>query len=356
MAVAARAYGGTGMSNDEEHWYPQPWNPNELWPSVTTILGATMTHGGLPAWYAREAARYAVDNHTEMAMLLAEGRAGDAVTIAANEPARIKEKAADLGTLVHRVAEAITKNQPISLTEEEGELVDPYLDTLARYAEEMQPTYEWAEATVHHKWLKYSGTCDAGIRYGVPVPVVSYVGELIEEFPPGALLVNDYKTGTGKSIRFRAGPQVVGYTGCTHMDVKDGLGTIVPMPRADGAAVVHLAPEGYRVHGVRVTPGALAAFAAARSWFGWIRGEGEDIIGLPTVGGRLRIDDIPGLDTRVKNTLALAGVATLADLEMMGEAAFKAIKYAGPKAVETARRLLAVEGRSWPAKAEVGVA
>lgn len=339
--------------SDDEHWYPNPDDANDLWPSVTTVLGATASKPQLQVWSAREAARYAIENHAEIGKLIAEGGADAAIRQTADAAKRLADTAADLGTLFHRLAEAQVKGQSVSVTEDEAEAIEPFLETLARFVDEMGPVYEWAEATVFHKRLRYAGTCDAGVRFTQPIPVI--VGrELVDTFPKGVLLAADYKTG--KRVWPEAVPQVTGYAMATHMDIKDGLSTVVPMPVVAGGVVIHIRPDAYRVHGVRVTPQVQAGFAHARRWFDVLRNEIPGQLGCGVRGDGLHLDDLPGLDVRVRNGLALLGVRTLAELEELGEVAFRAVKYAGPAAADTARQFLALEGRTWVQVAERGAA
>jgi hypothetical protein len=344
--------------SDDEHFYPNPWNlndPDGQFPSVTTILGAVAAKPALGPWAAREAARFAVENWTQIGEMLVDG--GDmteAIRWIAAEPKRIAKDAADRGSILHRVAEAMVKGQPISLTDEEDMAVAPFLDSLHRFVTEMQPTYEWAEATVFHQWQRYAGTTDGGVRFAEPIPIISEDGELVDVLEAGMLLNLDYKTGN--RVWVEAVAQHVGYATATHMDLKDGLGTIVPMPKCDGAVVVHIRPEGYKVHGVRITPRARAAWEQAVGWFHWLRNHAPTDLGIGVRAGALLVEDLPGFNVRQRNSLALAGVQTLAELEALGEAGFRKLAQCGPSAALTARKLLALEGRTWTTPAVRGAA
>lgn len=333
---------------DDERYYPNPWRPDEKWASVTTILGAVANKPNLLKWRSREAARFAVENFDTMFSLIAEGKDQEAIELAAGEPDRISERAADLGKLFHRLAEAHIKGEATTMTDEEAEAVKPFMESFYRFLGETRPTFRWAEATVYHQWAQYAGTTDGGVEFGVPVKVISAKGKLLESFPPGTLLNIDYKTG--RSVWAETVAQQVAYGTATHMGVKDALNTVVPMPRVEGAAVVHIRPDGFRVHGVRVTPAARAAWMQAAGWYRWLRNEAAGDLGIGLRGGgELHLDDLPGIDIRVRNQLALKGVRTLADLEALGEAGFRspAVKYAGPAQTANARNLLALEGREW---------
>lgn len=333
-----------GRRNDER-WYRAFWDPELLLPSVTTIIDNVSSKGGLPRWNAMEAARYAVEHHDDIAEMLAEGGHQRAVARVAGAPARITEEAADLGKLFHRVADAKIRNRDLPLTEEEAEAVAPFEATLDRFIEEMQPTYRWTEAKVYHRRLLYAGTADCGIEYGVPLPVVVR-RKLVHTFPPGSLLVNDYKSGN--AVYDEAGMQVTAYGSCTHMGLRDATNTIVEMPRVDGGAVIHIRPDGYRVHGVLITPAMRAAWGYARHLFEAQRNVMPESIGMGVRAGGFRVDDFTGIDIRVRNALALRGVSTLAELEAFGPERLLGIKYAGPAAVKLAREILAIEGREWP--------
>jgi hypothetical protein len=331
---------------DGERWYQNPWREGERWPSVTTILGAVANKPNLLEWRSREAARFAVDNFDTMFSLIAEGKDREAIELAAGEPDRIAERAADLGKLFHRLAEAEIKGEAATMTDEEAEAVAPFMESFHRFLEETKPTFRWAEATVYHQWAKYAGTTDGGVEFGVPVPVINSKGKLVDSFPPGSLLNTDWKTG--RSVRVETVAQQVAYSTATHMGIKDQLNTVVPMPKVVGAAVVHIRPDGFRVHGVRVTPAARAAWEHAVAWFNWLRGEAAGDLGIGLRGFvDLHLDDLPGIDIRVRNALAMDGVRTLADLEAYGEVAFRAIKFAGAAGADRARGLLALEGREW---------
>ena len=331
---------------DDERWYQNPWREGERWPSVTTILGAVANKPNLLKWRSRETARFAVENFDTMFSLIAEGKDCEAIELAAGEPDRIAEKAADLGRLFHRLAEAHVKGEAATMTDEEAVAVKPFMESFYRFLAETKPTYLWAEATVYHQWAKYAGTTDGGVEFGVPVPVVSDKGKLIDSFAPGDLLNIDFKTG--RSVWVETVAQQVAYSTATHMGIKDQLNTVVPMPKVVGAAVVHIRPDGYRVHGVRVTPAARAAWVQAVGWYRWLRGEAASDLGIGLRGGAsLHLDDLPGIDVRVRNQLSLSGVRTLAELAEFGETAFAAVKYAGPAQTLKATNLLALEGREW---------
>ncbi|MEX5634991.1 hypothetical protein [Parafrankia sp. FMc2] len=334
-----------GGRRNEDRYYRAFWEPELLLPSATTIIGNVYGSGGLPYWYGLEAGRYAVARHDEIAELIARGDEARAIALIAGAAERIKNESANLGKLFHRVADAKIRNRDLPLTEEEEEAVAPFEATMDRFIDEMQPTYRWTETTLYNRRLLYAGTGDCCLEFGVPLPVVVR-RRLAGTFPPGALLIGDYKSGN--TVRDEAGVQVTAYGSCTHMGLRDATNTIVEMPPVAGGAVIHIRPDGYRVHGVLITPAMRAAWGYARHWFEAQRHLVPASIGMGVRAGGFRVDDFTSIDMRVRNALALRGVSTLAELEAFGPEKLLGIKHAGPAAVRIAREILAIEGREWP--------
>ncbi|KPM55804.1 hypothetical protein ACG83_11065 [Frankia sp. R43] len=334
-----------GGRRSDERWYRAFWDSGLLLPSVTTIIGSVSAKGGIPYWHGTEAARYAVERHDEIADLIAQGEEKRAIALIAGAPRRITAEASELGKLFHRVADAKIRNRNLPLTEDEAEAVAPFEATLDRFIEEMQPTYRWTEATLYNRRLLYAGTGDCGLELGVSLPVVMR-RRLVHTFPPGELLIGDYKSGN--AVYDETGAQLTGYASCSHMSLRDATNTIVEMPRVAGGVVIHIRPDGYRAHGVLITPEMRAGWEYARRWFEVQREVVSGSVGLGVRAGGFRVDDFTSIDIRVRNALALRGVSTLADLEAFGPEKLLAIKHAGPATVGTAREILAIEGREWP--------
>ncbi len=277
----------------DEHWYPAFWKPDLLLPLVTTILSYTWSKNELKYWSAGEAARYAVAHHDEMSDLIYRGREEDAIALAKGAPGRIAGEAAELGKLFHRVADAKIRKQAIALTDEEQDAVAPFMETLELFRKEMKPTYRWTEATVYNRFLNYAGKGDCGIEFGVSLPVIVR-RRLIHTFPPGTLLIGDYKSGN--KIYEDTVMQLAGYGTCTHMDIRDELHTVVPMPKVKGGVVIHIRPDGYRVHGVLITPQVRAGWLHAKRWFDVVYTHAPSALGIGVRAGSLRIEDVLGID------------------------------------------------------------
>ncbi|WP_018504272.1 hypothetical protein [Parafrankia discariae] len=372
---------------DDEHWYDNPWwtpgrdpESDRRWPSVTTILGRTFVKWQLRPWAAREAAGFAFDNGPILADLAEErartaagltDRAGPvparaavegrnvAVTLAAETSDRIADDAAETGVQVHAWLEAHLKGEPRNFDDDAWRRITPFipvlLDFLARCAPDPDQIV-WAEATVHHEVLRYSGTTDLGLILPFPLPVIERLpreqgggARLLGVIPAGVVIVVDLKTG--KEVRPDAAHQLVGYAECTHLDPKTG-GPLVRMPRAGGGAVLHVTPAGWKLHPVLLTKGMRHAWRHAVGWFHGPHTHHRAAagIGVQPDGDSLSLTGLPGIPAAVAAALALQQepVLTLADLEQYGPAAYLGTPGIGAKRLELARGLLALEGRAWP--------
>lgn len=320
------------MSESEDRFYANPADPHDLWPSVTTILGAAVAKPGLVDWSGRTAADYAVEHHHVIGEMLArDGGADDARVLIAQTARRVRDEAADLGKAFHAVAEAMVKGQPVTLPDEMAQAVQPYLATFDRFLVEMKPDFAWSEATVYNPRHRYAGTCDAGLR-------LACRGRRFD--------LADWKTG--RTVRWPEPKlQVAGYGMATLMGLRDAAHTTTPMPAVDGHVIIHIRPDGYRVVPVDVTPRRKAAFLHARVLYDEIRDDTG--WGRPVWPDGVHVDDCPELDIRVRNALMLRGVVTLADLAAFGADAFLALPHAGPAGLAKAAALLAEEHLTWAA-------
>lgn len=345
--------------SDDEHWYPAlSWSDGALrvdvesgvvWPSVTTILGEICSKPALRGWTGREAAKFALGNAATLAGMVEGDQYDDAVRLVAEASDRIAEDASETGVQVHRWLEAHLKGEHADFTDEEWDRVEPFVPTLVDFLERTRPTVVWAEATVYNLRDKYAGTSDIGLMFPFPLAVIDKAGRLLGTIPAGVLVVVDLKTG--KSIWPEAYHQIIGYLECTHLDPKTG-DPVVPMPRAGGGVVLHATPTGWRLHPVLPTKAMRHAWRHARVWFDTVRTHHTAAagIGLQADGGSLLLEDLPGIPAAVVAALAWSNppVRTLAELEVFGPEAYGAQPGIGPKRLEKARGLLALEGRSWP--------
>ena len=213
------------------------------YPSVTTILSAGVPKQKvLLPWASRTAAEYAVDHRDEIDVLLAmEGGRQLAIDAIRGAPDRAKERGGDRGTSIHDLAEKRAAGEDI--IPDPSDPVHQLALGLTEYVRDkiVQPLY--SEITVFSLKYGYAGSLDAIQLWNLD----------------GRQMLIDYKTGK------RPYPEVaLQLSAYAHADFWDDDGTERPLPRIDGAAVVHLSDAGYRVREVDIGEDTFRAFRAAR--------------------------------------------------------------------------------------------
>jgi hypothetical protein len=210
-------------------------------PSVTTILGA-LAKPALAPWAAKSVAEWVRDNWQAVhAMLTTDPDA--AVQAMKGAPWRQSNKAADLGSAIHAVADALASGAELPEIPAEAE---PYIEQLLAAHGEHDIEVAATERTVCHLELGYAGTMDALIRTG------------------GRLLACDIKTG--KSVWPEAVLQLAAYQHASHW-VTDA-DELEEMPQVDGAVVLHLRPDRHRL--IEVTDEhAWVVFGALMTVWRW---------------------------------------------------------------------------------------
>ena len=140
----ARSIGGGRMY----HWDGQDY------PSVTTILGATLPKPALAPWAAKKVAEYAIAHRGAVTALLEAGDERAAIDLLKGAPWRDRDRAGEVGTAVHAYAETVANGiEPVAL----DPAVAPFIPHFARFIEDWQPEYIETEATVF-SYLGYA--CD----------------------------------------------------------------------------------------------------------------------------------------------------------------------------------------------------
>lgn len=240
------------VATENGRYYTDPATGDQLI-SVTTVLSTSVAKMALLPWGVKLVAEYAVDNRMRVARLATTDRAGILKELK-SQPTIVREKAADLGTRVHRRAEAIVLGAPFDDDPE----VDPFARQLVRwFASEgldLEEDIEAAETTVANRSLGYAGTLDlfVWLRLG----------------PDGKrsrdrhLWLIDYKTSTKRpaTSTYPEYPmQLAAYRYGEVVWLDDGRE--FPVPQVVGTAVLNLRPRSHRLIPV---PGDRSAFRAFR--------------------------------------------------------------------------------------------
>jgi len=248
-----------GLHRDAKHFYF--WNGDPGVPGITTVQGV-IDKPALVGWAKRETAKAAVRNFsTVMSMLDAKDVSAGvpepeldshpAVGYLKAMPGWERDKAANIGSAIHRLAEAHARNEKYTPTDEEA----PYVEAFIRgFVEKHKPQFhrDYIEYMVYSEEHRYGGTMDVACRIGDDVWLI------------------DYKTSKGiyaeTSLQLAAGhyAQFVG---------KPDDPKKYKIPPATRFGVVHIRPEGAYLAEYPMKPAAWEAFLACRALWGVIHGE-----------------------------------------------------------------------------------
>lgn len=335
--------------------------------SVTTVLSATQGKPFLTPWSAKLAAQFAVDNLAEIAALRKEKGRDAAVDLVKDQAKLLRERKADAGSWVHKVAEALIlwaaspdgTGQDIALPElpehlidadYDGEPLDRVVDWMVRgftnFVAAFDPVFEAAEMTVYNQALGVAGTLDMVIVLrGV---ALAADGSLVPA--PGNVLVLCVDIKTGRNLDITVREQLAAYR--RMLEALMPMGDLVPMPRTDAGAVLHLRPE--HADGYRLMPISPADDAQAWNRFRRAveveRGRSEVRAKPGKVAYPLREDgtmparrlcDLDGEGYgRTLGPLIKAGLADVEEVALMTANELIGIKGIGPKSIDVIRRML----------------
>lgn len=230
---------------------------DEIFDSVTTIIGGGVPKPALKPWGEKLVATTAVDKLNQWETMDRD----DAIDWLKRSPFRETDRAAVQGSHIHDWAEKHVLGLPVAV-EDAPEIQRPYLDGFLRFIAEWHPEYEMTEASVFSRRYRYAGTLDA---------IVTLDGI-------GRLLV-DYKTGKG--VYGEVGLQLAAYRYAEFVGLPDG--SEAPMPKVDGAAVLHLTPTGYRLIPVQADETAWRYFLYAQQVRLFCVDHASTVLGQPLI-------------------------------------------------------------------------
>lgn len=243
----------TQVGRYRERWYVDPLPADDTWnawdgqvPSVTTVKGAWPKH--LVPWATKCSAEFAVDHHDQWSGLDRQA----AIDLIAGASNRTRDKAAARGTGVHHVLEQLAAGQePMTALIPD---VEPYLPACRQLIADLAPTWVATEAVAICR-RGWGGTLDAIVTSDVL----------------GGTFLVDWKTRTaGKSLGAYddEGVQLAAYADADYLIVADDDGNAhrVPVPDLDGAAIIAIGVDGYKVVPVNLDAATTTWFALHRFW------------------------------------------------------------------------------------------
>jgi hypothetical protein len=222
-------------------------------PGVTTILGDGLAKPALINWAARTVAGYAVDHWDELGDQPVSAR----LKVLEQAHYADRDAAGKRGTEVHHLADALNKDEEVTVPDELAGHVESYV----RFLDDHEPEVVLTEAPVVSltRW-PYAGTLD-----------------LIADFPHlGQRLLCDIKTARS-GVFPDNGLQLCAYRYCTHYLSTDG--ELHDMPEVDGCAVIHVRADGYSLVPVTAGKDEHRFFLYCRELWRWHNEASKEIVG-----------------------------------------------------------------------------
>lgn len=248
------------------------WRQNNLWSATTLISGGVPKPALLP-WGIKSVAEGVVKQRAIFLEMLKACETPDAcaqgnfcgpcdqtIRWAKSLPYSLRDRAADLGTLVHEWIEADRLGKPMPKVPTQ---VEPYLASFRQFVADFNPAYEATEATVINLTERYAGTLDAIVTLTLP----------LHEQP--ARYVLDAKSG--KNVYAETALQLAFYRWAEFIGAPDG--SEQPMPQTDGGLALHLSPQGYRLIEVQCDETVFRAALYAREVYRWVNETSKSVLG-----------------------------------------------------------------------------
>ncbi len=240
-------------------FYVNPEDGAQKVPGVTSVVGM-LPKDFLRYWSAKMVAEEAVaDIGTLVNMVLRDPSA--AVDHLKKAPDRTTRKAADIGTAAHDLFERLARDENIGRVHPD---LEPFVRHFREYLDVCQPEYHFLEETVWSDKHQYAGSFDA---------FATIQGERVWV---------DNKT-TRSGIHAEVGIQLAAYRYADNIIQADG--GRMAMPEADGAAVLHIRPEGWKLVPVRADEEMMEIFVHLRKIFHFEKEVKSTIVGRELFSG-----------------------------------------------------------------------
>lgn len=260
-------------------FYVHPTNLEIVHPGVTSILGMLAKQQFLAPWSAKLAAELAVDSIDFVADMAARDRDG-AVDYLKGAARRYTKVRADLGSEAHDLFERLIRGEYVGRVRAD---LTPYVEHFREFLEAVNPELVRAEDVAWSDTYGYAGSFDVVMRVwldadGNPTPDRSGTPHLI---------MGDWKTS--KATYPDVALQMAAYMNADFIIDADGVRS--PMPKFDGAAVLHVTDTTWAFKPVETGPEVFAEFLRLRGTFDWDRHLSRKVIGKPIAkkaGGKLQ--------------------------------------------------------------------
>lgn len=254
-------------------FYIEPTTAEKV-PGVTSVV-SMLPKSFLVYWAARLTAETAVDNLPAVAALAERDHDG-AVDFLRNAHSRYTRLRARVGSDAHDLFERLLRGELVGRVHPD---LEPYRAGFVQFLDQVAPELVHAEDAVWSDEHHYAGSFDAILRVRL--------GDDGKPDPDGTpvLLLVDWKTS--RATYPDVALQLAAYAHADRIVKPDG--TSVPMPEVDGAAVLHITPDGWELVPVRIDDDVFAVFLTLRKVFEWDRDTSRTVLGRAIAEGTRRI-------------------------------------------------------------------
>ncbi len=245
------------------HWEGKPYI------SVTNALTHGLPKPALMYWASWFVADHVADNLDDVVGFAQKMDRGEFISYLKNLPFQYRDKAGDIGSLVHEIAERyVIDPDSIDLSQVEDDVVQAKARQFVDFMRTVKPDVYAIEGVVFNREHGYAGAFD-------------FIFDI--NYPDGMLagrFVVDVKTGSG--IYESDALQQNGYTNGDFIAVGDKE---VPMPEVDGAFCLHLMKTKWKLIPVVTSPEAFRVFLNALAIAKWNHKDGlggaKQSVGVP---------------------------------------------------------------------------
>ncbi len=243
------------------------WWLDKPYLSVTNALSNGLPAPALMYWSAKMVAEYTADNLKEVAELGGRMDRGEFISLLKNKPWKARDKAGDIGSAVHDLAEQYVLTGKMDVAH-----LEPRVQAMAvqfvNFMETVKPEVYAIEGVVFNKTHRYAGAFDFIFDFNYPDGMLA-----------GRYIV-DVKTGSG--IYDKDGLQQAAYRHGEFIAVGDDE---VPMSDVVGAFCLHLRPRSWKLIPVVTTDAAFKIFLSCLETARWVHNDGpggkEQSVGIP---------------------------------------------------------------------------
>jgi hypothetical protein len=266
-------------------FYVDASRPEIKHPGVTSIIGM-LPKPFLAPWNAKLTAELAVDSIDFVSRMAERDRQG-AIDYLKGAARRYTSMRADVGSKAHDLFERMMRGEYVGRVHPD---MEPYRAHFAEFLREVNPELVRAEDIAWSDTHGYAGSFDVILRVWLDDD-----GEVTpDRSGDPVLLMADWKTS--KDIHAEVALQLAAYARADFIVLPDG--SHEPMPEVDGAAVLHVTPEGWSFRSIRVDDDVFDLFLTLRKVFTWDRETNKTVIGRALAKSVKRI--ITGTERRAR--------------------------------------------------------